>query len=166
MGEAQDCFTPRSSHFYREDIMDIQKTNDGNARDMGREGAGSSMGKDLGGERAPGSTGGTVIDKAREMAKDLPASAADMHKTIDKAADAAQPMVDRLASSAHASVDKVSGALAGATKGMDEKARQVTDAARNFADTGREYVRSSPATSILAALGAGYILAKILGGRR
>ena len=34
---------------------------------------------------------------------------------------------------------------------MDEKTRQLTDAASNFADTGRDYVRSSPATSVLVA---------------
>jgi len=163
--------------------MDNQKSNDGSARDIGREGAGSSMGKDtgtnrgLGGSGSSGSTSsgsggatGSVIDKAKDMAKDLskdlPTSATDVHKTIDKAAEAAQPVVDRLASSAHAGVDKVSGALAGATKSMDEKTRQLTDAASRFADTGREYVRSSPATSILVAVGAGYLLSKILGSRR
>jgi ElaB/YqjD/DUF883 family membrane-anchored ribosome-binding protein len=166
------------NNFYKEHIMDNQKSNDGSARDIGREGAGSSMAKDLGGNRGLGGVGstsssgatGSVIDKAKDMArdltKDLPTSATDMHKTIDKAAEAAQPVVDRLASSAHAGVDKVSGALAGATKSMDEKTRQLTDAASRFADTGREYVRSSPATSILVAVGAGYILSKILGSRR
>ncbi|QPI53046.1 hypothetical protein IV454_02125 [Massilia antarctica] len=91
--------------------------------------------------------------------------AADMHKTIDKAADAAQPVVERLASSAHASVDKVSGALNGVTGRMDEKARQLTDAYKNFAETGRDYVRTSPATSVLVALGIGYTLSKLLGRR-
>lgn len=174
----EDRFTPGWLKFYEGYIMDNQKSNDGSARDVGREGAGSSMGKDSGSNR-PGSTGsgnsgatgsGSVIDKAKDMAKDLskdlPASAADMHKTIDKAAEAAQPVVDRLASTAHAGVDKMSGALAGAGKSMDEKSRQLADAARNFADTGRQYVRSSPATSVLVAVGAGYILSKILGRRR
>ena len=96
----------------------------------------------------------------------MPTSATDLHKTIDKAAEATQPVVDRLASSAHAGVDKVSGALAGATKSMDERTRQLTDAASRFADTGREYVRSSPATSVLVAVGAGYILSKIFGSKR
>lgn len=154
--------------------MDNQKSNDGSARDLGREGAGSSMGKDMGSSGPPGSSGSSdsnsVIDKAKDMAKDLSkdlsGSATDLHKTIDKAAEAAQPVVDRLASSAHAGVDKVSGALSDATKSMDAKTRQLTDAASKFADTGREYVRSSPATSVLVALGAGYLLSKILGGRR
>ena len=75
-------------------------------------------------------------------------------------------MVDRLASSAHAGVDKMTGALSGATQTMDEKSRQLADAAQRLADTGREYVRTSPATSLLVAVGAGYLLSKIFGGRR
>lgn len=168
--------------------MENQNTNEGSARDTGREGSGSSMGKDMSTDAgrgaggmgnmgtsgtsgsSAGTTSGSVIDKAKDMAKDLtkdlPASASDVHKTIDKAAEAAQPVVDRLASSAHAGVDKVSGALAGASQTVDEKTRQLTDAARNFADTGREYVRTSPVTAVFAALGAGYLLAKILGNRR
>jgi ElaB/YqjD/DUF883 family membrane-anchored ribosome-binding protein len=159
--------------------MDEKKLNEGSARDVGREGAGSSMGKDLAGSSSGGMGSGSggmgsgaaagVVDKAKEMARDLSKdvpTSADLHKTIDKAAEAAQPVVDRLASTAHASVDKVSGALAGATKTMDEKTRQLTDAASRFADTGREYVRNSPATSVLIAVGAGYLLSKILGSRR
>lgn len=156
--------------------MENQKPNDGSSRDTGREGAGSSMGKDTGPSRNAGNpasngatSGASVIDKAKDMAKDMSKelpTTGDLHKTIDKAADAAQPVVDRLASTAHAGVDKVSGALAGASRSMDEKSRQLTDAAQRFADTGREYVRSSPGTSVLVALGAGYLLSKILGGRR
>ncbi len=134
--------------------MDNQKPNDGNARNVGSEGSGTSMGKDLGSSR----TG--------DLGSDLSKSAAEAHKTIEKAADAAQPVVDRLASSAHAGVDKVSGALSGATVRLDEKTRQLTDAAKNFADTGRDYVRTSPATSVLVALAAGFTLSKLLSRRR
>ena len=118
--------------------MDNQKSNDGNARNVGSEGSGSSMGKDV---------------------------SQDMHKTIDKAAEAAQPVADRLASSAHAGVDKVSGALTEVSARVDEKTRQLGEAYKNFAETGRGYVRSSPATSVLVALGAGFVLSKLLGRR-
>lgn len=160
--------------------MDNQKPNDGNARNLGNEGSGSSMGKDLGSNRAGGSTSGpggatgglgsssaaeTMSNKAKELANDAVKSASDLHKTIDKAADAAQPTVDRLASSAHATVDKVTGALSGASESMDERARQLTDAYKNFTSTGREYVRTSPGTSILVALAAGFTLSKLLSRR-
>ncbi|MEO7497570.1 MAG: hypothetical protein ABIT83_05180 [Massilia sp.] len=150
--------------------MDNQKTNDGNARDLGREGAGSSMGKDLNANKSTGGgvggSSGSPGNTGANLAKDMSKSADDLHKTIDKAADAAQPVVDRLASSAHAGVDRLSASLAGAGKTVDEKSRQLTDAYGKFANTGREYVRSSPATSILVAVGAGFILSKLLGGRR
>ena len=63
-------------------------------------------------------------------------------------------------------VDKLSSALSGVGGSMDERTRQLADAARTFTDTGREYVRNSPGTSVLAALGVGYLLAKFLGNRR
>ena len=124
------------------------------------------------------STAGSVIDKAKDMAKDMskdmskdvPSTAGDMYKTVDKTVDkaveAAQPMVNRLASTAHAGVDKLSSALSGVGGSMDQRSRQLADAARTFADTGREYVRTSPGTAVVAALGVGYLLAKLLGNRR
>ncbi|GGE76995.1 DUF883 family protein [Massilia psychrophila] len=176
--------------------MENQKPNDGSARDLGREGAGSSMGKDMNqdggstgstgsggaaisgstttsgipGASSSASTAGSVIDKAKDMSRDVPSTASDMYKTIDKtidkAAEAAQPMVNRLASTAHAGVDKFSSALSGVGGSMDQRSRQLADAARTFADTGREYVRTSPGTAVVAALGVGYLLAKLLGNRR
>jgi hypothetical protein len=59
--------------------MDNQKSNDGSARNVGSEGSGSSMGKDMG--SIAGGNGG--INKG---APGIDKSAADMHKTIDKAA--------------------------------------------------------------------------------
>ncbi len=146
--------------------MDNQKPNEGNARNLGTEGSGSSMGKDLGINRTPGSTAENLASSAKDMANSAVRSAADMHKSIDKAADAAQPVVDRLANSAHAGVDKVTGMLSGASDKMDDKARQLTAAYRNFTDSGRDYVRASPGTSILVALAAGFTLSKLLGRRR
>ncbi|HEX9174391.1 MAG TPA: hypothetical protein VF861_17205 [Telluria sp.] len=108
----------------------------------------------------------SIKDMAKDMTKDLPKSASDVHKTIDKAAEAAQPVVDRLASSAHAGVDKLSGLLGGASESMGQRGQQLTDAYANLATTGREYVKNKPGTAVLAALGAGYLLAKFLGGRR
>lgn len=137
--------------------MDNQKPNDGNARNIGNEGSGSSMGKDLG-RGMSGNLGSTGAE--------INKGAAELHQSIDKAADAAPAMADRLASSAHAGVDKVQGALTDATNKVGEKSKQLSEAYKNFAETGRDYVRSSPATSILVALAAGYTLSKLLGRRQ
>jgi ElaB/YqjD/DUF883 family membrane-anchored ribosome-binding protein len=142
--------------------MDNQKTNEGSGRDIGRDGAGSSMGK---GSSSGSGSGSNAGSGSGGIAQDLSKSTTDVHKTIDKAADVAQPMVDRLASTAHDGVDKVSGALTDASARMEEKSRQLSEAYKHFADTGRDYVRSSPATSILVALAAGYTLSKLLSRR-
>ena len=163
--------------------MDNQKPNEGSGRNAGSEGSGSSMGKDQNsGNKGLGASGsasshqdsknttnnafdtkGTFDAKG---STDMSKSAGDMHKTIDKAADAAKPMAERLASTAHENVDKVQNVLSNASGSMDEKTKQLTEAYKTFADTGREYVRSSPATSVLVALAAGYTLSKLLGSRR
>jgi ElaB/YqjD/DUF883 family membrane-anchored ribosome-binding protein len=109
---------------------------------------------------------GSSASTSMGLDKGMPKNADDMHKVIDKAADSAQPAVDRLVSSAHAGVDKLSDMFSGASGNMDERKRQVTDAYNNFTATGREYVRNSPGTAVLGALAAGYLLSKILGGRR
>ena len=161
--------------------MDNQKPHDGNARNAGAEGTGNSMGKDQGSNRSGPAGGNSPADNfsntAKTLADNAVKTASDAHKSIDKAADAAQPVVDRLASSAHAGVDKVSGAISGATDKLtgalsgatgkfDDKKRQLVDAYGNFTETGRDYVRTSPGTSVLLAVAAGYLLSKILGGRR
>jgi ElaB/YqjD/DUF883 family membrane-anchored ribosome-binding protein len=117
---------------------------------------------------------GKAIDNAKDSAKetvnnltkDLPKNADEVHDTIDKAAGTVQPLVDKIASSAHAGVDKVSGALSGVSGSFNDKTAQLRDAYGNLTATSREYVRTSPGTSIAIAVGAGYILAKLLGSRK
>jgi ElaB/YqjD/DUF883 family membrane-anchored ribosome-binding protein len=91
---------------------------------------------------------------------------AELHGAIDKAANSAQPAVERMATSVHAGVDKVSDTIAGVSGSITDGTRQVSDAYQRYAETGRDYVRSNPATSLLVALAAGYGLSKILGARR
>jgi ElaB/YqjD/DUF883 family membrane-anchored ribosome-binding protein len=90
----------------------------------------------------------------------------EMHKTIDKAAEAAQPMVERVVTTAHAGVDKLSGLLSGASTQFSTRSAQMNDTYQQLADSGREYVRNKPGTAVAIALGAGYLLAKLLGGNR
>jgi ElaB/YqjD/DUF883 family membrane-anchored ribosome-binding protein len=90
----------------------------------------------------------------------------EMHKTIDKAAEAAQPIVERVVSTAHAGVDKLSGLLSGASSQFSDRSAQMTDTYQQLSESGREYVRNKPGTAVAIALGAGFILAKLLGGSR
>jgi ElaB/YqjD/DUF883 family membrane-anchored ribosome-binding protein len=112
--------------------------------------------------------GNSGMSQEKDSIKSSIASAVspqELHKSIDKAAQAAQPVVDRLASSAHAGVDKVSNMLSGASQTMGQRQQQLTDASRQLMDSTREYVREKPGTAIAIAVGAGFLLAKLLGGR-
>lgn len=124
---------------------------------------------------------GTTRDGITQIGKDL---RADAHSAIDKAAEQAQPAADRLASSAHAGVDKVADGVNKATDKVADGAKQVVDKAssvsksltergqklgvayQQFAESGRGYVRTSPAISVLIAAAAGYGLSKLLSSRK
>ena len=157
--------------------MDNQKSQQGNGSNVGTEGSGSSMGKDVSKDMGSSdhisskSAGfGNLdhgIDKSHDKSldKQVDTSASQMHKTIDKAAEAAKPMADRLATAAHTGVDKLASALTGTGTRLEDKSKQLGEAYGRFAETGRDYVRTSPATSVLIALAAGYTLSKLLGRR-
>jgi ElaB/YqjD/DUF883 family membrane-anchored ribosome-binding protein len=95
------------------------------------------------------------IDKAADAARPM----------VDKAADAARPVVDRLATTAHAGVDKLQGMLSGATVNLGQRQQQLTDAYGQWREASFEYVRQKPGTAIAIAAAAGFVLAKLLGGR-
>ncbi|WP_156885432.1 hypothetical protein [Massilia niastensis] len=124
-------------------------------------GSGSSMGgastgpsSDTSGPQQPGGIKGAMSAMTPDR----------MHQGIDKAAQAAQPMVDRLVSTAHAGVDRVSGMLSGAQQTMGQRSQQLNEKYQDLSVQGREYVRNNPGTALLAAIGAGFILAKLFGG--
>ncbi|MES1982022.1 MAG: hypothetical protein V4443_06045 [Pseudomonadota bacterium] len=93
-------------------------------------------------------------------------TATEMHRTIDKASSAVQPAVDRLASGAHAAVDRMSSAAADASEVLARKSQEFRAAQERLLGKGRECVRENPATSVVIALAAGYLLSKLLGRSR
>jgi ElaB/YqjD/DUF883 family membrane-anchored ribosome-binding protein len=115
-----------------------------------------------------GSMSGTTSLSSQDAGKGLSSSLRpeELHKTIDKAAQAAQPVVERLVSTAHAGVDRMTGLLNGASQTMGQRQQQITDASRQLMDSSREYIRQKPATAMMIAVGAGFILAKLFGGNR
>src|SRR5690606_7715713 len=87
-----------------------------------------------------------------------------VHAGIDKAAQAAQPVVDNLASRAHAGVDKVTGLLSSAQEKLGGGSSQMSEKCSELSAQGKEYVKNNPGSALLAAVGVGFILAKLLGG--
>jgi len=87
-----------------------------------------------------------------------------VHAGIDKAAQAAQPVVDNLASRAHAGVDKVTGLLSSAQEKFGGGSAQLSEKCSDLSAQGKDYVKNNPGSALLAAVGVGFILAKLLGG--
>lgn len=109
----------------------------------------------------------SAIDRTAEKvqpATDRLASSA--HTTVDKMAEKVPPAADRLAGAAHTAVDRVADTATQVSEQAASTAKQLGAAYTRFSESGRNYVRSSPATSVLIAAAAGYVLSKVLGGRR
>jgi ElaB/YqjD/DUF883 family membrane-anchored ribosome-binding protein len=136
-------------------------------------------------DKSSNSTSNATRDSVTQFGRD---TRADLHSAIDRTAEKVQPTADRLASSAHATVDKMAekvpptadrlaGAAHTAVDRVADTATQVSQKAASgakelsaaytrFAESGRNYVRTSPATSVLLAVAAGYGLSKLLGSRK
>ena len=102
-------------------------------------------------------------DGVTQINKDL---RADAHTAIDKVADKVPPATDRIATRAHNGVDAVADTVDGVSSTVVAKGKQLSAAYQQFADSGRDYVRTSPAISVLLAAAAGYGLSKLLGSRK
>lgn len=129
---------------------------------------GSSSGTTMGSSGAMGGASGQTTGTEQQQGgiKGMMSSVTPdrVHQSIDKAAQAAQPMVDRLVSSAHAGVDRVSGLLSNAQQTMGERSHQLSEKYSDLSAQGREYVRNNPGSALLAAIGVGFVLAKLLSG--
>jgi ElaB/YqjD/DUF883 family membrane-anchored ribosome-binding protein len=104
-----------------------------------------------------------TADKVQPATDRLASSA---HATVDRVADFVPPTADRLASAAHGAVDKVADTANQVSEQAGTRIRELGDAYKRFAETGRGYVRTSPALSVMVALAAGYGLSKLLGNRK
>lgn len=81
------------------------------------------------------------ITRSENPAKDLRAG---MHSTVDKVADNISDISDRVSA----------------------RSDQLNAAYKRFAESGRNFVRTSPGKSLLVALAAGYAVSRLLGARK
>lgn len=84
---------------------------------------------------------------------------------INQAADSAKPAIDRLANGVNEGIDKAGAKIEEVSGALTERRQQAGEAYQRFAETSREYVRSSPVASLLMALAAGYGLSKLFRSR-
>lgn len=74
--------------------------------------------------------------------------------------------IDNVVSTAHSGVDKVADKFDDVSETLSAKTDQLSAAYKRFSESGRNYVRQSPAKSVLIALAAGYAVSKLLGSRK
>ncbi|MDT4288400.1 DUF883 C-terminal domain-containing protein [Methylomonas sp. MO1] len=73
--------------------------------------------------------------------------------------------VDRLRSGVHSTVDKVANATTQAAEALGQKGEQLKNVEQQFFEDFRSYIDKNPATSLGIAVGAGFLLSRLMSGR-
>ncbi|MGZ8943772.1 MAG: DUF883 family protein [Methylobacter sp.] len=73
--------------------------------------------------------------------------------------------VDRLRSGAHSAVDKVANATTEAAEVMVQKGEQLKNVEQQFLENCRGYIHKNPAASLGIAVGAGFLLSRLMSSR-
>jgi ElaB/YqjD/DUF883 family membrane-anchored ribosome-binding protein len=84
--------------------------------------------------------------------------ATDKTKNVDET-------VNRLRSGAHDAVDKVANATTQAADALSQKGEQLKNAEQQFVENCRGYIHENPLASLGIAVGAGFLLSRLLSGR-
>ena len=73
--------------------------------------------------------------------------------------------VDRLRAGAHSTVDKVANATTQAAEALGQKGEQLKNVEQQFLDNCRGYIHKNPAASLGIAVGAGFLLSRLMSSR-
>ena len=73
--------------------------------------------------------------------------------------------IDRLRSGAHSTVDKVANATTQAAEALGQKSEQLKNVEQQFLENCRGYIHKNPAASLGIAVGAGFLLSRLMSSR-
>ena len=73
--------------------------------------------------------------------------------------------VDQLRSGAHEAVDKVANATTQAAEAVGQKSEQLKNVKQQFLENCRGYIHKNPVASLGIAVGAGFLLSRLISGR-
>ncbi|NOU21029.1 MAG: DUF883 family protein [Methyloglobulus sp.] len=73
--------------------------------------------------------------------------------------------IDRVKSGAHEAVDKVANATSQAAGVLGQKGEQLKNAEQQFVENCRGYIHENPVASLGIAIGAGFLLSRLMSGR-
>jgi ElaB/YqjD/DUF883 family membrane-anchored ribosome-binding protein len=86
-------------------------------------------------------------------------------ETTDSYTNRVDETIDRVKSGAHEAVDKVTNATSQAADAIGQKGEQLKNAEQQFVEDCRGYIHENPVASLGIALGAGFLLSRLLSGR-
>lgn len=89
----------------------------------------------------------------------------DAHKKIESVVDAAQPAVTTLSEGAHNAVDRMAGAATHAAQTIETRGQQLKDTQERVVHVTSRYMQENPVTSIAIAVGAGFLLSRLVSSR-
>ena len=73
--------------------------------------------------------------------------------------------IDRLRSGAHSTVDKVANATTQTAEALGQKTEQLKNVEQQFLENCRGYIHKNPAASLGIAVGAGFLLSRLMSSR-
>ncbi|MBK8817276.1 MAG: DUF883 family protein [Methylococcaceae bacterium] len=73
--------------------------------------------------------------------------------------------IDRVKTGAHEAVDKAASATSQAADAVAKKGEQLRNAEQQFVENCRGYIHDNPVASLGIAVGAGFLLSRLLSGR-
>lgn len=73
--------------------------------------------------------------------------------------------IDQLRSGAHSAVDKTANATVQAAAALSRKGEQLKNTEQEYIEQCRNYIHERPSTSLALAIGAGFLLNRMLNGR-
>jgi len=82
----------------------------------------------------------------------------DQNETTQAAADT----IDRVQAGAHETVDKVADATRQAAESLGRKGEQLKNSEQQLVEDIRTYMREKPITSLAIAVGAGFLLSRLM----
>jgi ElaB/YqjD/DUF883 family membrane-anchored ribosome-binding protein len=86
-------------------------------------------------------------------------------ETTDQNVNATAETVEKIKAGAHEAVDKVANATTQAAYALGEKGEQLKNAEQQMMENCRNYVHANPIQALGIAVGAGFILSRLLNNR-
>ena len=111
-------------------------------------------------------TNGTINKTSSVFDQKIDQASNAAHQAINDAASATRPAVQRLNQTAHQTVDKLTRVASSTAETVAAKSTQLMDAQERLTEECRVYIRQKPVTALAVALGAGYLLSRLLTSKK